>query len=180
MRHVKIEIPQRIEIPHFVDSKLTALLVFAFLAAAAIVLAAPAMADELPEAMEGRWCSIASEWDSAAFSMFIQSECNGKDGTGLALTKTTLLFFGPEPQRGFPNSHCTIEKVTKLEDDHYLVDSTCKEHGGPDASHPYRGEPYENGQILFLDTCGRLQSKNPELCDPHCDPEPPPEACKVS
>jgi hypothetical protein len=156
------------------------------LTAVLFALAAPAHADELPDAMLGHWCALNSQWDSAVFSMFSQSDC--KNGTGVILTKTTETYFGPEPQNGYPNATCTIEQVTKLEDDHYLVRTTCKEILEPDQMHPNRGQPYSGEGILFLDKCGRLQSKDPEYCNPHCldepgstfQSEPPPEACRVS
>lgn len=151
----------------------------ASLAAATASQAHAHAADDLPDEMVGRWCQLGSEWDSAAFSMFVQSDC--KTGTGFNLTKTTQSYFsGTGPGAVFPNSECTVDRVMKLVDDHYLVNATCKEHGGPDAMHPNRGQPYSGEEILFLETCGRLQSKTPELCNPHCDPEPPPEACRVS
>jgi hypothetical protein len=157
---------------------------FASAMIAAIALAAPlsAKAEELPDEMIGRWCAISSQWESAVFAMFAQSQCDSKDGTGFVMTKTTQSFFGPEPQMGYPNNTCTIDQITKLEDEHYLVRTTCREHGVPDAMHPNRGEPSTNEAIWFVDTCGRMQLKEPEYCHPHCDAEsePPPEACRVS
>jgi hypothetical protein len=153
----------------------------------AALLALPAFAgsahaDELPDEMLGKWCFINSKWDSAVFTLFVQSDCSGKDDTGFILTKTSERYFGPEPQKGYPNATCTIDRVTELADRHYLTEVTCKDDGKPDSMHPGRGEPYQGGGILYLDTCGRLQSKDPEYCHPHCDEEsePPPEACRVS
>jgi hypothetical protein len=149
-------------------------------------LAGSTHADELPDEMLGRWCHVDTQWDSAVFGMFASSHC--KDGTGVNLTKTTESYFGPEPQNGYPNATCTIDRITKLEDEHYLVESTCKEILGPDRMHPNRGQPYSNDQILYVDTCGRLQSKDPDYCHPHCldepgstfQSEPPAEVCRVS
>jgi hypothetical protein len=156
------------------------------LTVALLALAPLAHADELPDEMLGKWCHVSTQWDSAVFGMFTQSDC--KSGTGVIINKSTEQYFGPEPQNGYPNANCTIEWVRKLADDHYLVRTTCHKLLGPDQMHPNRGEPYSGEEILYLDTCGRLQSKDPEYCDPHCrdepgstfQSEPPPEACRVS
>jgi hypothetical protein len=158
------------------------------LTTALLALPAFAHADELPDEMVGRWCHVDTQWDSAAFGLFVQKDC--KDGTGFDLTsKTTRVFFsGSISGAVYPNSRCTIDRVTKLEDEHYLVEDTCVEDGGPDDMHPGRGQPYSGSEILFLDTCGRLQSKTPEYCHPHCldepgstfQSEPSPGACRLS
>jgi hypothetical protein len=67
-----------------------------------------AQADELPGEMVGRWCHLDTQWDSAAFSMLVQSDC--KSGTGLNLTKTTQSYFsGSGSGAVYPDSTCTID-----------------------------------------------------------------------
>jgi hypothetical protein len=111
------------------------LLIFA-LGAVVIIPAsfvAPAMADELPDEILGRWCHITTQWDSAAFGMFVQ-QCRTQ--TGLNLTKTTQSYFSGSDTgvAVFPNSTCTNDRVTKLVDEHYLVEATCRDLAGPDES----------------------------------------------
>ena len=100
----------------------------------------------------------------AAFGMFAQKDCYLQDGyPALSLLR---------PHAPFGEETCTIDRVTKLEDEHYLISNTCKSHLGPDRMHPTRGQPYEYAEILYLDSCGRLQSKTPEYCHPHCEDPP--------
>ena len=100
----------------------------------------------------------------AAFGMFAQKDCYLQDGyPALSLLR---------PHAPFGEETCTIDRVTKLEDEHYLISNTCKSHLGPDRMHPTRGQPYEYAEILNLDSCGRLQSKTPEYCHPHCEDPP--------
>jgi hypothetical protein len=127
--------------------------------------------DSLPDDFVGHWCMADL---TGAWAINVKGNCVSQKGDGsFDLTKNSYI------QKHELNHVCTFDKIERLGDNHYLIEETCKSDPIDNGREYSSGEPYQTSETIFqLDSCGRLRTRIPDLCDPRSDE--PPDTCDVS